>query len=74
MKPGQYEAYIQWRASMVDFAEDLDDDEAAHNIIWGANDPDAREDFNLLLAFKSLDQVSFNEMKLMEIQYDSEFI
>jgi len=68
MKPGQYEAYMQWRANMVDFADDLDDDEAAHNIIWDASDPEAREDFNMLLAFKTLDQVSYTEMKLMERQ------
>ena len=74
MKPGQYEAYIKWRDSMVDLSEDLDEDEAAHTLIWDATDPEARDDFNLLLAFMTLDQVSQNEMKQLEKQYDSEFI
>ena len=74
MKPGQYEAYIKWRDNMVDLSEDLDEDEAAHTLIWDAADPEARDDFNLLLAFMTLDQVSQNEMKQLEKQYDSEFI
>ena len=74
MKPGQYEAYIKWRDNMVDLSEDLDEDEAAHMLIWDATDPEARDDFNLLLAFMTLDQVSKNEMKQLEKQYDSEFI
>lgn len=74
MKPGQYEAYIKWRDNMVDLSEDLDEDEAAHTIIWDATDSEARDDFNLLLAFMTLDQVSQNEMKQLEKQYDSEFI
>jgi hypothetical protein len=74
MKPGQYEAYIKWRNNMVDLSEDLDEDEAAHTLIWDATDPEARDDFNLLLAFMTLDQVSQNEMKQLEKQYDSEFI
>lgn len=74
MKPGQYEAYIKWRDNMVDLSEDLDEDEAAHTLIWDATDPEARDDFNLLLAFMTLDQVSKNEMKQLEKQYDSEFI
>ena len=74
MKAGQYEAYIKWRDSMVDFSEDLGEDEAAHTLIWAAADPEARDDFNLLLAFMTLDQVSQNEMKQLEKQYDSEFI
>ena len=74
MKPGQYEAYINWRDNMVDLSEDLDEDEAAHTLIWDATDPEARDDFNLLLAFMTLDQVSQNEMKQLEKQYDSEFI
>ena len=74
MKPGQYEAYIKWRDSMVDFSEDLDEDEAAHTLIWDATDSEARDDFNLLLAFMTLDQVSQYEMKQLEKQYDSEFI
>ena len=74
MKPGQYEAYIKWRDSMVDFSEDLGEDEAAHTLIWAASDPEARDEFNLLLAFMTLDQVSQNEMKQLEKQYDSEFI
>lgn len=74
MKPGQYEAYIKWRDNMVDLSEDLDEDEAAHMLIWDATDPEARDDFNLLLAFMTLDQVSQNEMKQLEKQYDSEFI
>ncbi|MGA9518877.1 hypothetical protein [Trichococcus shcherbakoviae] len=74
MKPGQYEAYIKWRDNMVDLSEDLDEDEAAHTLIWDATDPEARDDFNLLLAFMTLDQVSQNEMKQLEKQYDSEFI
>ena len=74
MKPGQYEAYIKWRDNMVDLSEDLDEDEAAHTLIWDASDPEARDDFNLLLAFMTLDQVSQNEMKQLEKQYDSEFI
>jgi hypothetical protein len=74
MKPGQYEAYIKWRNNMVDLSDDLDEDEAAHTLIWDAADPEARDDFNLLLAFMTLDQVSHHEMKLLEKQYDSEFI
>nr|WP_321291870.1 hypothetical protein [uncultured Trichococcus sp.] len=74
MKPGQYEAYIKWRDSMVDLSEDLGEDEAAHTLIWDAADPEARDDFNLLLASMTLDQVSYHEMKQMEKQYDSEFI
>ncbi|CZR09535.1 hypothetical protein [Trichococcus collinsii] len=74
MKPGQYEAYIKWRNNMVDLSEDLDEDEAAHTLIWDATDSEARDDFNLLLAFMTLDQVSQNEMKQLEKQYDSEFI
>lgn len=74
MKPGQYEAYIKWRDNMADLSEDLDEDEAAHTLIWDATDPEARDDFNLLLAFMTLDQVSQNEMKQLEKQYDSEFI
>jgi len=74
MKPGQYEAYIKWRDNMVDLSEDLDEDEAAHTLIWDATDSEARDDFNLLLAFMTLDQVSQNEMKQLEKQYDSEFI
>ena len=74
MKPGQYEAYIKWRDNMVDLSEDLDEDEAAHTLIWDATDPEARDDFNLLLAFMTLDQVSNNEMNQLEKQYDSEFI
>ncbi|WP_106450846.1 hypothetical protein [Trichococcus alkaliphilus] len=74
MKPGQYEAYIKWRNNMIDLSEDLDEDEAAHTLIWDATDSEARDDFNLLLAFMTLDQVSQNEMKQLEKQYDSEFI
>ncbi|MDB6353769.1 hypothetical protein PH235_09380 [Trichococcus sp. K1Tr] len=74
MKPGQYEAYIKWRNNMVDLSEDLDEDEAAHTLIWDATDSEARDDFNLLLAFMTLDQVSQNEMKQLEKKYDSEFI
>ena len=74
MKPGQYEAYIKWRDSMVDFSEDLGEDEAAHTLIWAASDPVARDDFYLLLASMTLDQVSYHEMKQMELQYDCEFI
>lgn len=74
MKPEQYEAYIKWRDNMVDLSEDLDEDEAAHTLIWDATDLEARDDFNLLLAFITLDQVSQNEMKQLEKQYDSEFI
>jgi hypothetical protein len=74
MKPGQYEAYIKWRDNMVALSEDLDEDEAAHTLIWDATDSEARDDFNLLLAFMTLDQVSQNEMKQLEKQYDSEFI
>jgi hypothetical protein len=74
MKPGQYEAYIKWRNNMVDLSEDFDEDEAAHTLIWDATDSEARDDFNLLLAFMTLDQVSQNEMKQLEKQYDSEFI
>ncbi|PTQ85201.1 hypothetical protein C8U37_10589 [Trichococcus patagoniensis] len=74
MKPRQYEAYIKWRDNMVDLSEDLDEDEAAHTLIWDATDAEARDDFNLLLAFMTLDQVSQNEMKQLEKQYDSEFI
>ena len=74
MKPGQYEAYIKWRDSIVDFSEDLGEDEAAHTLLWAASDPEARDDFNLLLASMTLDQVSYHEMKQMELQYDCEFI
>ena len=74
MKPGQYEAYIKWRDNMVELSEDLDEDEAAHTLIWDATDSEARDDFNLLLAFMTLDQVSQDEMKQLEKQYDSEFI
>ena len=68
MKPGQYEAYIKWRDNMVDLSEDLDEDEAAHTLIWDATDPEARDDFNLLLAFMTLDQRAERPLQQRQFQ------
>lgn len=69
-----YEAYREWRHSMVLFQEDLewDENEEADFAVWDAADHEARDDFNLFLAAKSLDQVSFTEMKEMELRYEEE--
>ncbi|AZP03300.1 hypothetical protein [Jeotgalibaca ciconiae] len=74
MKPELYLAYQEWRNSMLDFQEDLawDEAEEADFAVWDAADHHARDDFNLFLASKALDQVSFQDMKAMEIQYDAE--
>ena len=69
-----YEAYKEWRARMVLFQDDLawDEQTEADFAIWDAADHEARDDFNLFLAAKTLDQVSFTEMKEMEIRYEIE--
>lgn len=73
MKSVLYEAYREWREGMLALADDLDwEEQEASFAIWDAADHRAREDFNLFLASRALDQVSFSEMKQMEIQYDIE--
>ncbi|MGP6139976.1 hypothetical protein [Jeotgalibaca sp. A127] len=70
----RYEAYREWRDSMLLFQEDLewDENEEADFAVWDAADHEARDDFNLFLAAKTLDQVSFTEMKEMELRYEEE--
>ncbi|MGP6146123.1 hypothetical protein [Jeotgalibaca sp. A122] len=70
----RYEAYREWRDSMLLFQEDLewDENEEADFAVWDAADHEARDDFNLFLAAKTLDQVSFTEMKEMELRYEQE--
>ena len=74
MREAQYEAYREWRDGMFIFQDDLnwDEKEEAEFAIWDAADHDARDDFNLFLAVKTIDPVTFQEMKAMEIQYDAE--
>lgn len=74
MRVDLYEAYQEWRSGMLDFQDDLSwqESEEADFAVWDAADHNARDDFNLFLASKSLDQVSFQDMKAMEIQYDAE--
>lgn len=69
-----YEAYREWREGMLLFQDDLawEDKDEASFAIWDAADHDARDDFNLFLATKTLDQVSFTEMKEMELRYEEE--
>lgn len=73
MKAELYEAYREWREGMVALADDLDWEHEASFAVWDAADYRAREDFNLFLASRALDQVSFTEMKQMEIRYDAEY-
>lgn len=68
-----YEAYRVWREGMVHLQDDLDWMDEADFAVWDAADPSARDDFNLFLAARALDQVSFTEMKQMEIRYDAEY-
>lgn len=70
-----YEAYREWRLGMLDFQDDLEweEKEDAAFAVWDAADPAARDDFNLFLASKTFDQVSFSEMKEMEVRYDAEY-
>ncbi|MDE1548983.1 hypothetical protein [Jeotgalibaca caeni] len=74
MKEDIYESYREWRDGMLGFQEDLawDEKDEADFAVWDAADHEARDDFNLFLALKAQDQVSFSEMKEMEIRYDSE--
>lgn len=69
-----YEAYQEWREGMLYLQEDLNwmDKEDASFAVWDAADHEARDDFNLFLAAKTLDQISFTEMKEMELRYDQE--
>lgn len=74
MNEALYDAYREWRDGMVVFQEDLnwDEKEDAEFAIWDAADHEARDDFNLFLAAKTIVPVTFKEMKAMEIQYDVE--
>lgn len=72
MKPEHYHAYIEWRETMLSFQDDLLNESEADFAIWDAADYQARDDFNLFLAAKVVDPVSFSEMKALEVQYDSE--
>lgn len=73
MKNNLYEAYIDWRETMHSFQEDILGEGEADFAVWDAADHVARDDFNLFLASRVLDPVSFSEMKAMEIKYDSEY-
>lgn len=74
MRTELYEAYREWREGMLDLADDLEwEENEASFAVWDAADHRAREDFNLFLSSRALDQVSFTEMKQMEIQYDVEY-
>lgn len=68
-----YQAYKEWRETMLSFQDDLVEDEETDFAVWDAADHEARDDLNLFLAAQTLDPVSFSEMKAMEIQYDSEY-
>lgn len=74
MNAAIYEAYREWREGMLLLQEDLqwDEKEEADFAVWDAADHEARDDFNMLLSAKSLDQVSFTEMKEMELRYEAE--
>lgn len=69
----QYQAYIEWRETMLSFQDDLLEEPEADFAVWDAADHQARDDFNLFLAAKVFDPVSFSEMKALEIKYDSEY-
>ena len=69
-----YQAYKEWRKEMFLFQDDLDWDNnsEADFALWDGADHSARDDFNLFLATRTLDQVSFLEMKEMEMRYEEE--
>lgn len=73
MNPELYEAYREWREGMLSLQDDFMAEEDADFSVWDAADHAAREDLNLYLAARALDQVSFTEMKEMELRYDAEY-
>lgn len=74
MKEQQYQQYMIWREQMIILGDVISDttlDDDGTFVIWSAQDPEARNDFNETLWQHSLDHVSVEVMQVFEDEYDA---